>query len=347
MTTIDNIKSFFDNITLETVIDVWIAIAIILLFRIFSGPLSYIIIKMFKLKEKDSKKIKNNAFYDPLKSFFGFLGLYLAIVFLSAPLGISQEIMNIITKAFKIIIILRTATGLAKSITTKSSFILKLKEKSSKNIDKNTVVIIVKIIKIAIYLFATFLVITELGYNLNGLITGLGIGSVVITLAAQDTAKNLIGGVTIFLDRPFKIGDFIKVGEFQGTVEDITFRSTRVRTLDNSVLYIPNAQMSSSTVINTSQKIKNRYRNTIIIERETSLHKVEICKNKIVNSIKEVDGVIVDSVYARITNVSQNGIEMLIDCFVNTTDDLEFLEVKENINYVVMEILKNENINLA
>ena len=63
--------------------------------------------------------------------------------------------------------------------------------------------------------------------------------------------------------------------------------------------------------------------------------------------LKEVDGVIVDSVYARITNVSQNGIEMLIDCFVNTTDDLEFLEVKENINYVVMEILKNENINLA
>lgn len=347
MTTINEIKNFFENITFETIIDIWIAIAIIIFFRIFRGTLSYIIIKMFKFKEKNSKKIKNNAFYEPLRSFFGFLGLYLAIVILSKPLGISKEIMDIVTKAFKIVVILTTAVGLANSITTKSHFILKLKEKSYRNLEKNTIVFIVKAIKIAIYLLAGFLVITELNYNLNGLITGLGISSVVITLAAQDTAKNLFGGLTIILDKPFKIGDFIKVGEFQGTVEDITFRSTRVRTLDNSVLYIPNAQMSSSTVINCSQKVKNRYRNTIIIERDASLHKVEDCKNKIVELLTKTDKVISDSVYSRITTVSQNGIEMLIDCFIDTTDDFEFLQIKENINYIIMQALKEENLNLA
>ena len=83
--------------------------------------------------------------------------------------------------------------------------------------------------------------VSELGYNISGFVTSLGIGGVVITLAAQDTAKSLIGGALIILDKPFKVGDYIKVGTFEGIVEEITFRSTNIRTLDNSVLHIPNS----------------------------------------------------------------------------------------------------------
>lgn len=347
MALIDQITGFFNNITLDIIISMWVAIAIIFVFRIFRGTFAYIIIKMFKIKEKNSKKIKQNAFYEPLRSFFGFLGIYLAILILSEPFNISDNIMNIITKAFKIIIILTTAIGLANSINTKSTFVKKMQEKSTKDLDKSTIRVIIRVIKAIIYLIAGFMVITELGYNLSGLITGLGISSVVITLAAQDTAKNLIGGLTIVLDKPFKLGDYIKIGDNEGTVEDITFRSTKIRTIDNSVVYIPNLQLSSSSVVNSSQKTRNRYRNLINMELDTSLAKIGSCKTKINKMLMETNGVIQDTIKVKVSNVSQEGIELLIDCFIDTINDDEFTNIKEKINCEIMKVFNDENIVLA
>ena len=107
-------------------IDIWIAIGIFLLFRIFSSPLSYIIIRMFKFKEKKISKIKESAFYQPLRVFFVVLGIYLAIVFLKEPFSISDKVMQIATKVFKIVSILTFSKGLAKSFTIESTFVKKM-----------------------------------------------------------------------------------------------------------------------------------------------------------------------------------------------------------------------------
>lgn len=93
-----------------------------------------------------------------------------------------------------------------------------------------------KIIRAIIYVIAAFIVLSILGINLNGLIAGLGISGLIVTLAAQDTAKNLFGGLVIFIDKPFKVGDWIQMDNFEGTIEDITFRTTRIRTFENSLL---------------------------------------------------------------------------------------------------------------
>lgn len=335
------------NIGIEGIIDIWIAIAIIIVFRIFRGSLTYIIIKMFKFKEKSSKKIKANAFYEPLKSFFGFLGIYLAIWFLSGPFNISQEFMDIVTKIFKIVIIITTAVGLAKSITIKSGFMKKIQEKSDKDLDKSTLIIIVKIIRALIYVIAGFMVITDLGYNLNGLIAGLGIGSVVITLAAQDTAKNLVGSLTIMFDQSLKIGDYIKIGTYEGTVEDITFKSTKIRALDGSVIYIPNSKIASSELINCSQKTKNRYRKIISLDMATPLDKIENCKLKILATLTENELVDKNSVSVRFTDISTNGMDMLIDCFIDSIDDGRVTTIKEEFNYKIMQIFNNEGVKLV
>ena len=120
-------------------------------------------------------------------------------------------------------------------------------EKLDKDIDDATTKFMVRGIKFLIYAIAVFIIIFEMGYDLSGLITGLGIGSVVLTLAAQDMIKSLLGGFFIFTDKPFKVGDFIKFSTYEGTVEDITFRSTKIRTLSNSVVQVPNSLISSYT----------------------------------------------------------------------------------------------------
>lgn len=146
----EKIKIWIDSITTVHIIDVAIAIGIILFFRIFSGTISYIIIRMFKIREKKAKSIKESAFFGPLKIFFIILGFYLAIVFLKAPLDITDEIMDIAYKAFIIISTIAFAKGLAKSFTPKSSLYKKIKEKTTKEVEDSMFDFVLKIVRIII-----------------------------------------------------------------------------------------------------------------------------------------------------------------------------------------------------
>ena len=343
----EQIAIFIGNVTAVQVVDLLIAIGIILFFRIFSSGFSYIIIKMFKIKERKSKNIKESAFYNPLKIFFIIIGFYLAIVFLKAPLNITDDIMFVAYKTFIIISTITFAKGLAASFTPKSSLYEKIKEKTSKDVEDSMFDFILKIIRVVIYIIAGFIVITALGINLNGLVAGLGIGGVILTLAAQDTAKNLFAGLVIFLDKPFVVGDWIEVDRFEGTVEDITFRSTRVRTFENSLVNIPNAIIANASIINWSKMEKRRYRTNLCIELDTPLEKLEKFKQRVEDMLQTRDAIYDDSIVVKFDNITDNGLNVLISSYTHSVDFNSYLAEKEDINYKIMKILQEENIGLA
>lgn len=343
----EQISDLLDNITSVQIIDIVIAIAIIILFRIFSSGLAYIIIRMFKLKTRNRKKIKESAFYNPLRVFFGILGIYIAILFLKQPLNISDEVAKIVTTIFKIISVIIFAKGLAESLTPKSSFVKRIREKTTKNIEDSMLDFMLKIARALIYIIAGFIVITLLGINLNGLVAGLGIGGVIVTLAAQDTAKNLFGGLVIFLDKPFVVGDWIEMSPFEGTVEDITFRSTRVRTFENSLVNIPNSVISNSSIINWSKMEKRRYKTNLCIQIDTPLEKVEKFQARIKEMLQEREAIYDDSIIVKFDGISDNGLNILISSYTNSVDYPSYIAEKENINCKIMKILREENIELA
>ncbi len=343
----EQIKSFMENITTVQIIDIAIALGIILFFRIFSGTISYIIIRMFKIKEKKAKSIKESAFFGPLKIFFIILGFYLAVVFLKQPLNITAEIMEVAYKAFVIISTIAFAKGLAASFTPKSSLYKKIKDKTSKDVEDSMFDFALKIIRAVIYIIAGFIIITALGVNLNGLVAGLGIGGVIFTLAAQDTAKNLFAGVVVFLDKPFIVGDWIQVDAFEGTVEDITFRSTRVRTFENSVVNIPNAIISNASIINWSKMEKRRYRMNLCIELDTPLEKLERFQTKVEDMLQARDAIYDDSIIVKFDAINDNGLNVLICSFTDSVDYNSYVAEREDINYKIMKILREENIELA
>ena len=207
--------------------------------------------------------------------------------------------------------------------------------------------IMLKTIRIVIYVLATFFVISELGYDISGFIASLGIGGVVITLAAQDTAKSLIGGALIILDKPFKVGDYIKVGTYEGTVEEIKFRSTNIRTLDNSVLHVPNSEMSISAIINYSEMKRRRYFSRITLQLNTRLENVENARLQIQQMLEKRTDIIQDTISVKFQDISTNGIDIVVIAYINETNYYKFLEVKEQINYAIMAILQNEGLELA
>lgn len=346
----ENIRNFIEaikNIQKEQIIDILIGILVYILFRVLSKSLAYITIKIFKPKAKSKKEIRKHGFYHPLIVFYAVLGAYIGILFLRTPLGISIKVMEAINKIFKIAVIILFANGLANSLTTHSNLVNRLKEKINPDVEDSMFKFTLKAIRVLIYIVAGFLIITGLGYNLNGLVAGLGLGSVVVTLAAQDTAKNLFSGLVIFLDKPFIVGDWIEVDKYEGTVEDITFRSTRVRTFENSLLNIPNSVIANEAIINWSKMEKRKNKVNLCLDLDTPLEKVQVVQNRIKELLKQHDDVIDDTIIVRFDKITDNGINLMVSSYTNSIDYASFIEEKEKINFKIMQILREENVELA
>ena len=341
------INDFFSSISAIKFADIVFAICIIILFKVLSGSISYGIIKLFKMKVKKGREIKESAFYRPLKIFISILGFYVAIYFLKKPLNLSASIMQIVNKVFSIISIVIFARGLAQSFVPGSYLVYKMVKATEKEEVDTSFNFILKIIRFVIYVIAVFLIITELGINLNGLIAGFGITGLIVTLAAQDTAKNLFGGVVIFLDKPFVVGDWIQFDKYEGTVEDITFRSTRIRTFENSVVNVPNSVLSNTSINNWSRMEKRRFKCTLCLEIGTPLERVHKLTDRIQEMLIKHDDIIDESVIVKFDSISDNGIDLLVYSYTNSIDYASFLEEKEKINYMLMKLLEEENVQLA
>ncbi len=343
----EQLVDFWTRLTSIQIVDIIIAIAIIVFFRIFSGTFSYMIIRVFKIKSKKAKEIKESAFFKPLKVFFIILGIYLAIVFLRVPLQIKDQVMDIVTKTFKIISVIEFAVGLANSFTAKTILGKKLRKSLSQKMDDTVFEFVLKITRVIIYVIAIFLVLAILEINLTGLIAGLGLGGVIITLAAQDTAKNLFGGLVIFIDKPFAVGDWIQMDNYEGTIEDITFRTTRIRTFENALVNIPNAIIADASVTNWSKMEKRRYKTNLCVELDTPLEKLELLKTRIEKMLQERESVFDDSIIVRFDQITDNGINILIYTYTNSVDYASYLKEVEDINMKIMKILNEEHIELA
>lgn len=261
--------------------------------------------------------------------------------------NLDPKVVNIVIKVVKIAVIIIIAKIIANKVTKKPKFLQKLANKTDKDMNENMQRAVAKACRAFIYTIAAFLIISELEFDISGLVTGLGLSGVIITLAAQDTVKSLLGGVAIILDKPYQLGDYIVVDKYEGTVEEIKFRSTAIRTLDNSILHIPNSEMSTMSIVNCSKMQKRRYYTKLVVELDTPLEKLEDIKNKIEQMLMQNQDVIKDSIIVKFQEISDNGMDVVVIAYINKTKFVEFLEVKEQINYEIMNILRNENVELA
>lgn len=341
MNIITDLVTWYQTKQLESTIEIIIAIGIIVGSYICSSIFSYGIIRIFTIADK-SKNIKKNAFYKPLKIFFILLGVYIAILILKLP----QSIMDILNKGFKVAIICLISKGISNIVSPNSLLFTKLK-KNEKFKNNNSLNLISRVLKILVYIITAFVILAEFGYDLNGVITGLGLGSVVIALAAQDIAKSLFAGVVIYFDKPFEIGDLIKVKDFQGTVEDVKFRNTRLRLLDGSMLNIPNEVLMTETITNWNKINKRRYELNLEFMLNTKINKVEKVVQELKQTLMNLDGVIANTVEVNFNEITENGMNVFIYFYTTKTEYNEYLKFKQIVNIEIMKILEKEKVSLA
>lgn len=154
-------------------------------------------------------------------------------------------------------------------------YIVPLVEKSESDLDDQLMPLMRKLFKITFWTMGIVLGLNNAGFDVGAVIAGLGIGGLALALAAQDTVKNIFGGVMIYADKPFKVGHRIKIDGFDGTVEDVGIRSTRIRTLEGRLVTIPNAHFSENAVENVALEPSRKVVINLGLTYETHPDKME------------------------------------------------------------------------
>lgn len=201
--------------------------------------------------------------------------------------------------------------------------------------------------KLVIVALALIIIVQVWGYDANGLIAGLGLGGLAISLAAKDTVENLFGFTTIVGDQPFTVGDYIKTADVEGTVEKVGVRSTRVRQLDQSLVTVPNGKLASSVVTNWSRLHKRWVNLTLRITYDAGRASLEGLMAALRELLTSRDSVEADSVLVRFIGFGDHGYEILVRCYVFRADWGEFTGEREAIYLDMLRLIEERGLHIA
>lgn len=342
--------------------------AILFLGLIFKRIVSRLLSKLlFKLFQKFSNDTHDEAFIalllKPIEVFILFSTLYSAINQLKYPLSvtvfnytkligkvkepIAVTLGECIDRLFLFAIILSTFWIILRIIDFISHVLLYRASLTEDKADDQLIPFLKELFKTIVVFIGFF---TLLGFvfevNVLTLITGLGIGGIAIALAAKESLENLIGSFTIFLDKPFLVGDLVKVDGVEGTVEKVGFRSTLIRTTEKTLATIPNRGMIDGVLENLSLRNFRRVKFTFGITYETDADTVK----KIVEEVKvfirshEFTG---DDGSAYFESFGDSALNIEVIYFISTPAYNDYLAVKEEINFKIMDIVSKNKSDFA
>ncbi len=322
-------------------------ILIFLIFLLISKSLEKVAVsivsKFFKGKEGIRTAI-TEAFSGPGKAYFRLLGAYFGF----SVVGLPQKVFAPIHTLFRIGTILIIAWIFANFMPYVTSLIIKSNnQRTNKKANTVAVTFLAHILKVIVFTIAGVIVISELGYNINGLIAGVGLGGLTFSLAAQETATNIFGGFAIITDKPFDVGDRITTPSVDGVVEDITMRSTRIRTAADTVIIVPNSTLISGPITNWSRMKKRRVDFKIRLTYDTSVKTLRSVLDKIEKMLKEHPDVHKNGIVVCFEEFSESSLDIRIMYFTKTTDYSKSVSIREDINMNIKRIVDAEKTSFA
>ena len=220
-------------------------------------------------------------------------------------------------------------------------------EKTEGRFDDQLVPLVSSALKGVALLIGAVFVLGNLGVNVTSLLAGLGLGGLAVALAAQDTIRNLLGGITIFADRPFQVGDWVVMDDIEGTVEHVGFRSSRVRTFYNSVVTVPNARIVDTHVDNMGLRQWRRYKTTLGLAYHTTPDQVQAFVEGVRALIRSNAGMRKDYYIVEFHGFGASGLDILVYCFIDAADWNAELRTRHVLNLDVMRLAEDLGVEFA
>jgi len=354
---------FLNNVFLGNSVQNYLLFIVILLFgllitRICSKLLSKL---LFKLLSSFHSGTDSNVFISlllrPIELLITFIVIYLAINQLDFPLQevifrrtelvnkvpvvYEIKVIQIIDKLFLLLFIISVFRIILKIIDFIAHIFLYKASLTESKSDDQMVPFVKELSKILVIIFAVFVVFGSV-FNLNvaTIIAGLGIGGIAVALAAQDTLQNLLGSFAIFADKPFVVGDLVRIDKYEGTIEKVGFRSTLIRTLDSTMVIIPNKKMVDSPLENLTLRNLQRMRFDIGLRYDTPPDLMMKVSQEIERSINQHPAIGEDTM-VNFESFGSSALNIQVLYFIKVADGNDFVRIREEINYQIMNIVSN------
>ena len=342
-------SQFFLLVDLSAYPWVW-EVFIVVFLTLLASYLARIVFKKLQVQVQKTRNLWDDAMLDaahkPAISMIWVMGFSLVLdVLLEGSHAVLFDTMTSLREIFVVVIMTWYLVRVVHQVERR----LISSDYKEEPVDETTVMALGKLIRVAVIITAVLVLLQTLGYSISGVLAFGGVGGIAVGFAAKDMLANFFGGLMIYLDRPFAVGDWIRSPdkEIEGTVEIIGWRQTCIRTFDKRPLYVPNATFSNISVENPSRMLNRRIYETIGIRYDDAGKMGDI-----VNSVREMLSKHPDIDQENIIIVNFNAfapssLDFFVYTFTRTTDWLEYHEVKQRVLLEILDIIFEHEADVA
>ena len=204
-----------------------------------------------------------------------------------------------------------------------------------------------RIVDVLVIVVALLVTLRYLGIDLTPVLAGLGVGGIAVALAAQKTLENVIAGASLIFDQAVRVGDFLRVGQIDGTVTHIGLRSTRIRTIDRTIVTVPNSQIANVSLETLSARDKFWFHHAVGLRYETTPDQLRAVLDAIRRRLHEHDSVEDDSVRVRFVRLGPYSLDVDVFAYLFARDWNHFLEIQETLLFDITDIVLRAGVSIA
>jgi len=226
-------------------------------------------------------------------------------------------------------------------------YLTQISQQTDSKLDHALVPLLRKVLKFFVGVLVFVVALQNLGYSVTGLIAGLGIGGLALALAAKDTLANIFASITLLVDRPFKVGDWVRSSDFEGVVEEIGFRSTRIRSFERTLIVVPNNRLMDAVIDNRQAMTARRVQLTLALDPATDVARTRRVLETIRGILASTEGIAPAPQTVRLQNLTPASQEIFVLAFTPTTDDALHGAIRQELLLRVLEALEANEVRLA
>lgn len=327
--------------------DIAIILGVTLILTVLVKLLFSRVAKIFEATSSFWDEALLEAFRKPLLFIIWMVGVILCLEEVNTILKLQD--LKFLSAAKSIVVVVAIAWFLFGLITQLEKFWLEKFKKKKSKLDPTTISALTKVLNIIVIVLTGLALMQSFGFSVGAILAFIGGGGVAAGFAAKDFLANFFGAVMIYMDRPFKVGDWIRSPdkEIEGYVENISLRATMVRTLDKRPLYVPNSVFNTISIENPSRMSHRRILETVGLRHEdfSVIERISKDAEKMLRSYKEIDTSL--PIVISLNNISSTSLNMMLMAFTKAIEAEAFYKTKQEIMLELLKIINKHEAKIA
>ncbi len=329
-------KQFYNNTIADWAISFLIIIGVVVVTKLLLWFIKNILKKLSAKSKTKLDDLLVDMLEEPLIYVFALGGIWFAL----RRLTFTEQVTGYIENGFWFIVIVTVTWFIARLLEALiDEYLAPIVEKSESDLDDQLLPVAKKAIKYTIWILGIIVALNNAGFNVGAILAGLGIGGLALAMAAKDTVANIFGGFTVFTDKPFVLGDRIRIGGYDGVIQEVGIRSTRLKTFAGTIVTIPNMKFTDNMIENVSLEPSRRVTLNLGLTYDTPEDKIQLAIDILKDIIVNIEGAEENNPIA-FNSFGDFSLGILFIYYIKKGADI--LQVQTDVN---MQILKRFNEN--